>query len=104
MKKVISFPSIDQFRGVVAAINRNYNFVGLDEQGEAIYDPSKPKPKLTFTGTIKFTEPTLALTIMMKKAFGLNPGKTLLNLKKIMLVQLCSFIQKKNLLKKCSMK
>ena len=53
MKKHISFPSIEQFRGVVAHINRSYNFIGLDENGDAIYDITKPKPKLTFKGTVK---------------------------------------------------
>lgn len=53
MPKHISFPSIEQFRNIVANVNREYNFVGLDEQGEAIYDLTKPKPILTFTGTVK---------------------------------------------------
>jgi CxxC motif-containing protein len=53
MKKHISFPSIEQFRNIVANINREHNFVGLDENGEAIYDQSKPKPVLTFKGTVK---------------------------------------------------
>ena len=53
MKKHISFPSIEQFRNIVADINRTYNFVGLDENGEAIYDPARPKPVLTFKGTVK---------------------------------------------------
>jgi hypothetical protein len=53
MKKMIKFPSIEQFRTVVSNINRHYNFKGLDENGEAIYDPSMPKPKLTFKGTVK---------------------------------------------------
>ena len=53
MKKHISFPSIDQFRTVVTNVNRRYNFIGLDENGDAIYDPTKPKPKLKFKGTIK---------------------------------------------------
>jgi len=53
MKKMIKFPSIEQFRTVVANVNRRYNFVGLDENGEAIYDPSLPKPVLTFKGTVK---------------------------------------------------
>lgn len=52
-KKHISFPSIEQFRNVVATVNRHYNFIGLDETGEAIYDLNKPKPKLVFTGTVK---------------------------------------------------
>lgn len=52
-KRHISFPSIEQFRNIIANVNRTYNFVGLDEQGEAIYDTTLPKPVLTFTGTIK---------------------------------------------------
>lgn len=51
--RMIKFPSIEQFRNIVADINRTYNFVGLDETGEAIYDISKPKPVLTFKGTVK---------------------------------------------------
>ena len=53
MKKMIKFPSIEQFRSVVSNINRQYNFAGLDENGEAIYDPSLPKPVLKFKGTVK---------------------------------------------------
>lgn len=53
MKKMIKFPSIEQFRSIVANINRQYNFVGLDENGEAIYDQSLPKPILKFKGTVK---------------------------------------------------
>ena len=53
MKKMIKYPSIEQFRTVVSNVNRRYNFVGLDENGEAIYDPSLPKPTLTFKGTVK---------------------------------------------------
>jgi hypothetical protein len=53
MKKMIKFPSIDQFRTVVTNVNRHFNFVGLDENGEAIYDPSLPKPTLKFKGTVK---------------------------------------------------
>lgn len=53
MKKHISYPSIEQFRNIIATVNREANFVGLDENGDAIYDTSKPKPVLTFKGTIK---------------------------------------------------
>jgi hypothetical protein len=53
MKKMIKFPSIEQFRTVVSNVNRQYNFVGLDENGDAIYDPNLPKPVLTFKGTVK---------------------------------------------------
>lgn len=53
MKKHISFPSIEQFRTVVTNINRHYNFTGLDANGDAMYDTTLPKPKLTFKGTVK---------------------------------------------------
>lgn len=53
MKKHISFPSIDQFRNIVANVNRQFNFVGLDDNGDAIYDHTKIKPTLTFKGTVK---------------------------------------------------
>lgn len=53
-KRHVSFPSIEQFRNIVATLNRQFNFVGLDETtGEPIYDPSIPKPTLTFKGTVK---------------------------------------------------
>jgi len=53
MKKMIKFPSIEQFRTVVSNINRHYNYVGSDENGDAIYDHTLPKPVLTFKGTVK---------------------------------------------------
>lgn len=53
MKKMIKFPSIEQFRTVVTNVNRHFNFVGLDETGEAIYDATKPKPTLKFKGSVK---------------------------------------------------
>lgn len=53
MKKMIKFPSIEQFRTVVSNVNRHFNFVGLDENGEAIYDPTLPKPTIKFKGTVK---------------------------------------------------
>lgn len=53
MKKMVKFPSIEQFRSVVATVLRQYNFAGLDENGDAIYDTTRPKPTLTFKGTVK---------------------------------------------------
>ena len=53
MKRLIKFPSIEQFRTVVATVLRQFNYVGLDENGDAIYDTTKPKPILTFKGTVK---------------------------------------------------
>jgi hypothetical protein len=53
MKKMIKFPSIEQFRTIVANVNRHFNFIGLDENGDAIYDQTLPKPVITFKGTVK---------------------------------------------------
>ena len=53
MKKMISYPSTPQFRDVVGTINRQFSFVGLDDNGDAIYDHSKTKPVLKFIGTVK---------------------------------------------------
>lgn len=51
--KHISYPKIPQFRNVVSNISRMISFVGLDENGDAIYDPTVKKPTLIFKGTVK---------------------------------------------------
>lgn len=53
MKKHISYPKIAQFRNIVATINREIEYTGLDEEGNAVYDKSIKKPTLTFKGTVK---------------------------------------------------
>lgn len=53
MMKHISYPSIEQFRTIVTNLNRQFTFIGLDDEGKGIYDPSIQKPTLTFTGTVK---------------------------------------------------
>jgi len=51
--KMINYPSTPQFREVVTNINRTYNYIGIDEKGEAIYDALLPKPVITFKGSVK---------------------------------------------------
>lgn len=53
MKKHISFPSIEQFRNIVATVTRQCQYTGEDETGEPIYDPTRELPKLKFKGTVK---------------------------------------------------
>ncbi|MFY2658730.1 RNA ligase family protein [Achromobacter xylosoxidans] len=48
-----SFPSIDQFRHVVATVEHRSTYIGQDAADEPMYDPSRPKPVLTFRGTTK---------------------------------------------------
>ena len=47
------FPSIEQFRNVVQNVSARSNYVGKDENGEAIYDHAREKPTITFIETIK---------------------------------------------------
>jgi hypothetical protein len=53
MKKLYKFPSIEQFKNIILTVNRTYNFVGLDENGDDIYDVTKPKPLIKWAGTCK---------------------------------------------------
>ncbi len=46
-------PSIEHFRTIVSTINSHVSYKGKDENGDPIYDPSVPKPKLTFIGYVK---------------------------------------------------
>jgi len=50
---MIKFPSIDQYRNVIRHVQTHARFVGKDENGDAIYDASRPLPKLKFRGTVK---------------------------------------------------
>ena len=51
--KTIKYPKIRQFRDVIISINRQVTFTGLDENGNAMYDNSIPKPTIKFKGTVK---------------------------------------------------
>ena len=53
MIKHIAFPSIDQLRSVIHDVNHQAHYAGTDENGNIIYDANKPKPVISFTGTVK---------------------------------------------------
>ena len=44
MKRMIKFPSIDQFRTVIKNVNDHASYVGKDDNGIAVFDYLKPKP------------------------------------------------------------
>lgn len=50
---MIKFPSIEQFRNVIRHVKTHAQYVGKDENGDAIYDQSRPIPTLVFEGTVK---------------------------------------------------
>lgn len=47
------FVSIEQFRHVVATVNSHATYVGRDDHNVPVYDETRPRPTLTFTGTVK---------------------------------------------------
>jgi hypothetical protein len=53
MPKHSSFSKIGQFRNVVKDVIRQAEFEGLNEAGEAVYNPGKKKPIITFHGSVK---------------------------------------------------
>ena len=53
IKKIIKYPKTGQFRAIIKNIKEKISFVGLDEDGKAIFDPSIKMPTLTFKGTVK---------------------------------------------------
>ena len=82
MKKMIKFPSIEQFRTVVTNINRHYNYVGLDENGDAIYDHTLPKPTLTFKGTVKLHGTNAAVCYNTDGGFWVQSRENIITVEK----------------------
>lgn len=52
-KEHIAFPSIEQFRHVIREVQNKARWAGKDENGEPIFDRTKPLPTLDFVGTVK---------------------------------------------------
>lgn len=48
-----SFPSIEQFRNVIRNVKEHTKWSGTDENGCAVFDRTKPMPKLVYRGTVK---------------------------------------------------
>lgn len=86
MKKHISYPSTNVFRNIVSNVNREYAFVGLDDNGDAIYDHSKPKPILRFKGTIKLHGTNAGVSYNKKNGIWAQSREILLHPKATMLV------------------
>jgi len=53
MKKHSAFPKIGQYRQVVKEAKERASYVGHDENGDPIFDPSKAAPTIKFKGTVK---------------------------------------------------
>mgnify|MGYP000232202705 CR=1 FL=1 len=53
MKRMIKYPSIEQFRTVLKNINDRSAYIGKDEDGNPMFDYLRPKPTVTFTASEK---------------------------------------------------
>lgn len=53
MKKHYPFPSINQFRHSIRDLKNRACYVGKDDNGDPVYDWSKPLSKIEFEGTVK---------------------------------------------------
>ena len=82
MKKHISYPKIAQFRNVVSNINREITFTGLDEDGNAIYDPSIKKPTLTFKGTVKLHGTNASVCFNSENGFWIQSRQNIITVEK----------------------
>jgi hypothetical protein len=51
--RLVTFPSIEQFRNAVKEVVLRATYVGRAEDGTPVYDDNLPKPTLTFKGTVK---------------------------------------------------
>lgn len=69
MKRLIKMPSIEQFRNIVSTILRSFNFVGMGEDGEPIYDHTMVKPVITFTGTVKLHGTNASVCLNKERGF-----------------------------------
>ena len=78
MKTHIKFPKIQQFRNVVSEINRKVCFVGLDKDGNPIYDQSISKPNLTFKGTVKLHGSNSSVCFNTKDGFWVQSRQNII--------------------------
>lgn len=53
MSRLITFPSIEQFRNVIHVVKHKATYTGKDAEGNVTYDETLPKPILKFCGTVK---------------------------------------------------
>jgi len=60
---VIKFPSIEQFRNVVKAVNQRARFDGLDDAGQPKYKAAATLPTLRYRGTVKLHGTNSAIVV-----------------------------------------
>jgi hypothetical protein len=82
MKRHISYPKIGQFRNIITNINRESTYVCLDDTGTAVFDPSKKKPILEFTGTVKLHGTNAAVCYNNDDGFWIQSRKNIITVER----------------------
>jgi len=82
MKKFISFGDIGQFRNVMKSIKSMAQFVGLDENDEAIYDPTIKLPIVQASMSEKLHGTNSAVCYSNSSGFWVQSRKNIITLEK----------------------
>jgi len=53
MSEFIQYSKTKQFKDIVRHVKQMVTFVGVGEDGKAVYDNTRPLPTISFTGTVK---------------------------------------------------
>jgi len=80
--KHISYPKIEQYRNIVASVKRNSEFEGLDENGDAIYNKTLPKPILQFKGTVKLHGTNASICYNSKDGLWIQSRQNIITVEK----------------------
>jgi len=82
MKKFISFPKIGQFRNTIKSVVYHSRFSGIDENGDAIFDPTSIPPTLTFEGTVKLHGTNAGVSINRDKEMWAQSRENIITITK----------------------
>lgn len=82
MKRMIKFPSINQFRQVVKEVTERACYIGKDDEGKAVFDYLKPKPTLTFTISTKLHGTNAAFCYSEQDSYWTQSRENILTLEK----------------------
>lgn len=63
MKKLCKFPDIEQYRQIIQYVKGRTQYVGKDDNGNALFDESIKLPTLKFTGTVKLHGTNSSVTL-----------------------------------------
>lgn len=79
MLKHYSYPSIPQFRTLLADLRHSYRYIGQSENNKPMYDENKPLPTVRLTGTVKLHGANCSVVLTRDGIFYPQSKESLLN-------------------------